>query len=707
VEIAETLVILPFATTRGGKAVRLHLEQLRQPPPHFRTRWTWTVAALLVALFLCLLVRDPSPYPVGQPDAGFFYGLAKEIDKNNGTIDVYPYLDPPVGRRVDFSTQGFSLLSVVISRTFGLPLLPVCQYFSLFSFLILAISVFLIGREIGGEGGALLAIFFLCTLSGLIEPFQFKNFDRDGLNVALSGWAGYFLLRIFSARTLRESLWEGFFLALTYGLFGLVWPGWLYLVPCMVGSVILVPVLQILFPVGSTRVSAVLARTSGGVALAVLLSSVLVLPFGRANWPDLTGAVSTYLRGESAKLRLGSRPESLLDLPMYGKSPHCFLLALFLVLLGVVYVYLSKREILSPVVTWLILLAAIVWPSVGFKRFYMLWAPLLSPLASAGVLLLTGKTPKSLLPLSLLVLLFAVPLLLVNAVRTPSLWNAGDWDAAEAVEWISKNTADGSLFAGDWYLGYQIASTDRASLCDPASWMSYSEGWNGALPLPGKIGIQLGGEFVTADLFIPWEGFRTSGRCVDFLRWIYLDAEELENMLRWYASHGMRVNYLYCFDNYERSRSIAIVRKSDILEWARPSRNGDMLRITFSEDNIEISLRNHPPQVPLHLGTSPLVARGGKGPYGVIVALRIRENELFPARVVFPHDVSTAGTILLVEGEELEAAFVRPHPLPTLGEILALRGAPEKENLALPSFLEPAFSSSHGLVRVLRIRESF
>ena len=706
-EIAETLAILPFAITRGGKAVRQHFEQLKQPLPRFRPRWAWVVAVLLIAFFLCLLMRNPSPFPIGQPDAGFFYGLAKEIDKNNGTIGTYPYLDPPAGRNVDFSTQGFSLLSVIISRTFGLPLLLVCQCFPLFSFLILAISVFLIGREIGGERGALLALFFLCTLSGLVEPFQLKNFDRDGLNATLSGWVGYFLLRIFSARTFVESLQAGCLLAPIYGLFALIWPGWLYLIPCMIGSVLLAPVLRLLSPAGNTKVSAVVARVSGGVALAVLLSSALALPFGRANWSDLAGAVSAYLRGESARLHLGNRPESLLDLPIYGESSGCLLFALSLMLLGVVYVYLSKREILSPIVTWLILLAAIVWPSAGFTRFYMLWAPLLSPLASAGILLLTERIPKSLLPLSLLVLLFAIPFLLINAAQAYPFRNVGDGDAAEAIEWISKNTPRGSLFAGDWYLGYQIASTERVSLCDPASWMSYSEEWDGVSSLPGKIGRQLGGEFVTADTFIPWEGFRTAGRCVDFLRWVYLDAEELENMLRWYADRGIRVNYLYCFDNYELGYSIAAVRKGDILEWAKPSRSGDILQIGFREDNIEISLRNYPPRLPLHLGTAPLVARGGRGPYAVIVALRIQENELFPARIVFPSDVSTVGTILLVEGEEgelAEAALVRPHPFPTLGEILSLRGAPKRENLTLPHFLEPVFSSSRQLVRVFRVK---
>jgi hypothetical protein len=712
--LSGVLLLLPLVARRGREAIRQHIAELgRACLPSRRQLWKWAVAPSLVALFLfLLLVRYPS-CPVEALDGSFFFGLAREIDVHNGFIKMYPHLDPPTGRGVDMSAQGFPLLAVVISRVLGLGLLTVCQYFPLLSFLALALSVFLIGREIGGERGALLSLFFLCTLTGLVESFYFKNFDRDGLTAALSGWVGYLLLRIFSTRTLKESLRAGILASLVYGLFALVWPGWLYLVPCMVGGVVLIyfllPPAHPLPSVPQKRppppspakempnIPASIVRALAGVSVLILLSTILALPFGQANWPQLVDAVLTYLRGKSHEsFAFGHLSSSFEDFYLYGSSSHVYLVFLLL-LSGVVYVYCFRREILPVIMAWLILLLALVWPGSGFQRFYLLWAPLLPPLESAGILLWIRKSSKSARSLSILVASAIILLLLSNALLYSSPVEA--WrveDVTEAAEWISKNSSENALFAGHWELGYLIAGyCGRGSLADPVSWMvPYTEEWSETDPPPPRIGRYIEGQGYPMCGFIPWRGYPLSGRVMDWVGWYYLDENELDNLLRYYMNRGIRIDYLYCYDDYSPAHSVATIREGDILEWVEPSGTGNVQKLCFERDNIEV-----------YLGEASVAARGSRGEYAVVVAQALEGGKLLPLRSWLPQ--SAEGTILLVRGEggRLEkAALVRPHP--SLGDLLSLGGRP-RENSSLPRFLSPVFSSSRGWVRIFQVLPEF
>jgi hypothetical protein len=708
----ELLIFTVPAVYRGRIAFRQHASHLHQIPRislgHLREA---IVIIPFVLLFIYMSMALQDPFPIGSLDAGFFFGLAREVDSHDGFITIYPYLDPPAGRPVSQVDQGLPVLAVIASRITGINLLTVCQYFPLVSFVLLLVAVFLIGRALAGRKGGLFAALFLCTLPMAMGFLSFKNFDNDMLKLVLSGWTGYFLIRLFSAHSVGGGLAFGVWGGTTYGLFGLVWPGWLYLVPAMVGGLILLLVARILLLLRSKPVAPKVAKAKvipisldsvlvphlhvvAGICTLLLVSSSISLLFGGANWTDLLRAGSAYATGKSLQLNLGQPAYSLLEgiEGMYGNPSWITGLTVLFVLLllfsGILYLYLSRNPSLPFLLAWLLLLLAIVWPGRGFQGLFYLWPPLLVPLMSAGLVLWVEKSSRR---LSWIWPLILMPLFLYNVVSYPPAFRSSmsivgtNPEVSDAVRWIIENTPENATVAAPWPVGYLVAGFGRVSLSDPAGWMS---AWveqgeeNGLTVLPHRVGVRVGERTYQALQVIPWRGYPFSGRAIDSMAWIYLDENELADLLRFYRDHGIRIDYL-CAGRYEPSRSVGFIREGDILEWAdnisKTAENSYVL--TFGDEKVFLQFR-------------PEVEVWGTNPYNLAVAQEIAENRFLLVSTSIPSGDPARRTILLVEGKGgLRAALCRTHT--PIGKLLS-------ENLFdnLPSYLKVEFN---GAMKILRV----
>lgn len=740
--VVEILLFSAPAVRRGKEAIRQHIQGLGvfeglPSRKSLRVHWDVVITILLAVFSLIMLslvgIRDP--LPIGRMDTPLFLGTAKQIDLHNGFIENYPLLDPPLGRPLSSSTQGFALLTAISSRITGVDILATCQCLALVDFLLLVASVFLIGAELGGKGGATLAVFFLCTMPLVMAGFYFKNFDRNGWNVTMSCWTAYFLIKAFSARSAREGVLWGIWTSAVYGAFMLTWDGALYLAPAMVGGVILiplVPVIRFLLPTaptvpptkepGPARSLSERPRSLShalpvllGVLVALGGATLLALPFRAANWSTLAGTASSYAKGQTQQIVLGTHAPSLWEGvgSIYSQSPgsgaplgdlgnYITLLVFLLLCLGVVYIFLFRESILPFVLAWLILLIAIVWPGSGFWRFYNLWAPPLSLLLSAGVLLIRKKT--GFFPLVALIL---IPPLVYNTAAYygstiyPSSSDVSKSEVyASIAEWVARNTPENAVIGGPFGIGHLIAGySERVSLCDPTGWAS---SWvdvryenSSSLFPPHLVGRDVDGRLVSLDRFLPWRGYRPSGREIDMLAWPYLDEGELENLLEYYRRCGIRIDYLYYYGQYEYGREIGYIREKDILEWTtnlETSSKGVLAR--FERDNILIDQR--------------LLARGQAGDYYVTVpAVQVSENEFWWNRPnIYPAQIQTRGAVLLVmKGERaVMAALCRPHPEPTAGVMLSMPDAPPAPPSVQPlRCLEVVFRDPRGGL-VARVR---
>jgi hypothetical protein len=739
--VVELLLFSIPPVRRGREAIRQHVYGFRAfkgPPMRklLRERWNLIIVILLATFSLTMLVLGgvQDPRPVGQQDVALFLGVAKQIDRHNGFIENYPFLDPPFGRPLSLPVQGFALLATVSSKVTGTGILITYQCLALVNFLLLVASIFLIGAELGGKGGATLAVFFLCTMPFAMSGFYFKGFDRNAWNITMSCWTAYFLIKIFSARSAREGALWGIWASAVYGAFMMTWDGALYLVPAMVGGVALIPltpVIRFLFPAtpaasptkGSSSTRSLSERrllfrflpALMGVLVALGGSTLLALPFQASNWSTLVSTASSYAKGQTQQMVLGAHAPSLWEGvgSVYSQSPgskvplgdlgNCITFLVFLLLcFGVVYIFLFREYLLPFVLAWLILLVAIVWPGKGFWRFYNLWIPPLSLLLSAGVLLIRRKT--RFFPLVMLIL---ISLLIYNTVayygnviHPPPLDVSKSEVYASIAEWVAKNTPENAVIGGPFGIGHLIAGySERVSLCDPTGWASswVDVRYENSSPLfpPHLVGRDVGGRLVSLDRFLPWRGYRPSGREIDMLAWPYLDEGELENLLEYYRRCGIRIDYLYYYGQYEYGREIGYIREEDILEWTtnlETSADGVLAR--FGRDNILIDQR--------------LLARGQAGDYYVTVpAVQVSENEFWWNRPnIYPAQIQTRGTVLLVmKGEEaVMAALCRPHPKPTVGVMLSMLDAPPAPSPAPPlGCLEVVFRNPRGGL-VARVR---
>lgn len=177
-------------------------------------------------------------------DSGFFYGIAEDIDEQDGMINEYGLSHPPQGKTVSKKNQFQPLMLVAMYRGLhavnpSVDLMDVSQYFSPLLFAISLLGAFLAARELGGDIAGCGAALFLATSVGPIYWSKIGAFDREITLIFFGTWIFYFLLRVFKTEAL-ERLKFSVLAGLFYGMFLITWTGAQFLLAVLVLALILV-----------------------------------------------------------------------------------------------------------------------------------------------------------------------------------------------------------------------------------------------------------------------------------------------------------------------------------------------------------------------------------------------------------------------------------------------------------------------------------
>ncbi len=250
--------------------------------------------SLMALSFSILLVPGKNGDTLNTSDSGFFFGIAKEIDRQDGMVERYSLSHGPVGWSISPRDQGQPLMLVALYRALhsldsDVSLMDVCR---LWSPLILALSLlpaFLVGRELWGEAAGAVAALLLALMTDLIYWCKVGAFDREALQTLLTLWAVFLSLRMLKARSFSSALWWGGLTGGVLGIFALSWEGWWYLLP----AILVAPLLG----VGARFLEGLWRRGNAGEA---------VLSSTREHLPQALGllvvfsvlAVFVYVLGE-------------------------------------------------------------------------------------------------------------------------------------------------------------------------------------------------------------------------------------------------------------------------------------------------------------------------------------------------------------------------------------------------------------------------
>jgi len=455
-------------------------------------------------------------------DSGWFYDMAADIEENNGIVGNNRLSHAPYGLHYG-SDFGQSLMTVMLYRAIhavspDVSLMDVVRYWAPLIFALTLIPLFLIGRELGGDLAGCAAAFFAAVLTSSIYWMKVGSFDRDPImSTILAAWVMYLTIRLFKAP--RSSIPTFAVLGgLVYGLFGLSWAGWWYLVPIIVGGLLFALLGKFLEKLvhGAIGASgALLSRlrehlgliagvvsvlllvtialcTVGGQAPRLWIGSIQTL-FGYAGIGGGAGVTFTRYAGEMAA------PGSWSDViySFYGGGdltvgtasiPILTMLISILFTLALLKFCWSRKRWELLAFPWLIVLMAMVWPGAGQARFTRLWWPLVPVLAGVGVAVLASLIRRASFKqfggwlehlqrpilIAFCASIIATPFIL-NAYETaehttpPTEWNFSGLDAGhmDAFDWLRENTPESSVVAIQWSYGHLLTGASRrASVTD-------------------------------------------------------------------------------------------------------------------------------------------------------------------------------------------------------------------------------------------------
>ncbi len=486
----------------------------------------WLIVGYLLVLMAfttsVLLIPGQKYDTLTTSDSGWFYDMAADIEENNGIVGNNRLSHAPYGLPYgsDFSQ---SLMTVMLYRAIhavspDVSLMDVVRYWAPLIFALTLIPLFLIGRELGGDLAGCAAAFFAAVLTSSIYWMKVGSFDRDPImSTILAAWVMYLTIRLFKAP--RSSIPTFAVLGgLVYGLFGLSWAGWWYLVPIIVGGLLFALLVKFLEKLVHGAIGASGALLSSlrehlgliaGVVSVLLLVTIALCTvggqaprlwigiiqtlFGYAGIGGGAGVTFTRYAGEMAA------PESWSDViySFYGGGdltvgtasiPILTVLISILSTLALLKFCWSRKRWELLAFPWLIVLMAMVWPGAGQARFTRLWWPLVPVLAGVGVAVLASLIRRASFEqfggwlehlqrpilIAFCASIIATPFIL-NAYGTaehttpPTEWNFSGLDAGymDAFDWLRENTPESSVVAIQWSYGHLLTGASRrASVTD-------------------------------------------------------------------------------------------------------------------------------------------------------------------------------------------------------------------------------------------------
>ena len=273
----------------------------------------------------------------------------------------------------------------------------------------------------------------------------------------------------------------------------------------------------------------------------------------------------------------GGDPASAWTLP--GNTAILTVIVFILVVLALVWLcwYRKREGVLF--LSWLIVLALLVWPGQGQARFERMWWPFIAVLAGVGVAVLVSLVRRvSFEQFGEWFKHFQVPIvvaLCTSIVVTPFVFNAyavaeqttppTEWHGIsgldegfkEAFDWIKENISDNSVVSIQWSFGHLLTgASGRASVTDGAEVRGEESKWEND-PLfvprpPDYIYYVIGTSGIIYGVNVPAILYQVNGRRVDVQRFPTMDENEFRWIIRTYReNYNIRIDYVvFSYDEY-------------------------------------------------------------------------------------------------------------------------------------------------------------
>ncbi len=614
--------------------------------------------ALMAFTTSVLLIPGQKYDTLTTSDSGWVYDTAFEINRENALAENNPLSHAPYGLGISLGEQVQPLLAVMIYRGVSalnpsVTLMDVVKYWAPFIFALSLIPIFLIGRELGGDVGGVAAAFFAATMVSTIYWNKVGAFDREPIQLILGAWAMYLTIKLFKAS--RNSIPKFALLAgMVYGLFGLAWGGWHYIIAILVLGLLFVLLVGFLGKF-SRKTSDLLGAffsairghidvLAGTVGMVVVITLVLWALGGQGPeiWVSIFGTYAGYLGigGGGAGVSFSSYASEMQSPTSWGETlgkfygsnfPAVILTAFILALVILAFLkfcWSRKRwEILT--FAWLVVLVAMVLPGKGQARFERLWWSFLPALAGVGAATLVSLVKRLSLepygehlkhlqnPIALLLVagIVAAPFIsnaYTNAYQTgpPTEWHGVsglDKGFMEAFAWLQENTSENSVVSIQWSFGHLLTgAARRTTVCDGAEIRAEEGTWENNPSFvprpPDYIYYVEDSSALIYGVDVSRKSFQINGRRID-VQWLPIVGE---NEFRWIVqtyrdNYGVRIDYVIfsldefyqAYDYYSTQQPVNILLNAERIKTPsslQPSSEGVNYVFNFGENRAAVVL---------------------------------------------------------------------------------------------------------------------
>jgi len=566
----------------------------------------WLIVGYMLVLMAfttsVLLIPGQKYDTLTTSDSGWVYDTAFEINRENALAENNSLSHAPYGLSISLGEQVQPLLTVMLYRgvsalNSNVTLMDVVKYWAPFIFALLLIPIFLIGKELGGDVGGVAAAFFAATMVSTIYWNKVGAFDREPIQLIFGAWAMYLAIKLFKAS--RNSIPKFALLAgMVYGLFGLAWSGWYYVIAILVLGLIFVLLVGFLgrflrktsdlFGAIFSTIRGHLDVLVGTVGMVVVITLVMWSLGGQGPemWVGIFGTYAGYLGigGGGAGVSFSNYASEAQTPTSWGSTLGSFygsdILTAFILALIILaflkFCWSRKRwEILT--FAWLVVLAAMVLPGKGVVRFERLWWPFVPALAGVGAATLvslvkrlslepSGEQLKHLQnPIALLLVggIIVAPFGInayTNAYQTtpPTEWRGGlDKGFMEAFAWLRENTPENSVVSIQWSFGHLLTgAARRATVCDGCEVIAEEGAWENNPSFvprpPDYIYYVEDSRGLIYGMDVSRKSFQVNGRRIDVQSLPLMGENEFRWIIQTYRdNYGVKIDYaIFSYDEY-------------------------------------------------------------------------------------------------------------------------------------------------------------
>ncbi len=729
-------------------------------------RWLIVGYMLLLMAFTTsiLLIPGQKYDTLTTSDSGWEYDTAFEINQRNALADNNTLSHAPYGLYIDPSNEFHPLVAVVMYRSINavnpsVTLMDVVKYYAPLVFALSLIPIFLMGREFGGDLAGCTAAFFAATLVSSIYWHKLGAFDREPTQLILAAWAMFLTIKLFKAQK-NEIPKFALLTGLVYGLFGLAWAGWHYIIAILVGGVLLVLLVGFLGSIvrkPSDVFGAIKSAIRGhlwvlaGLAGVMLVITIMLCVVGMKNPEFWIGVFSTY----TSYLGLGGggggispSPASEMQTPSswgdtLGKFYGVEILTAFiliLVALAIIKFCWSRKRWELLTFAWLIVLAAMVWPGMGQARFERMWWPFLPVMAGVGMATLVSLARRfSLDPsgtwlrhlqnpitIAFIAITIAAPFAVnaynvANTTTPPTEWHGRGLDEGfmEAFDWIQDNTSENSVVSIQWSFGHLLTgAARRATVCDGCDVYGEEGVWESDPSFvprpPDYIYYVEGNQGLIYGMDVARRSFEINGRRIDVQYLPIMGEEEFRWLLTTYRdNYGVKVDYvIFSYDEYynaynyyqsSQPMNIVLIAERIITPSSlQPTMEGQNYVFNFGGNRSAVVLDSETRNVYLRTADGNLNMDG----YGVLSV--DKQGRISSYSGFFPPsstpDIQETLVIFLDDDGNWVSAWlikgvsdqINNRPIP-MG-IRAFAGA-----MGDIDYLQTAFTSSNGMLKILKL----